>query len=175
MLILSLNELLALARDRESPANAWAGRLLAYVEAMIAADREQLLEANEAYQRERPQLGKLLRRDVWFPESPLYQALHRELWHCWYYRGELAWPLVQPKWEAKEYQPFMKLPPLSLSSWRKWDKQLWPLVKKHNPQLRAELQRGYKRVETRWSKYHEEFRQHLRTIAAAQSRGTSVA
>jgi len=116
-----------------------------------------------------------LRNDVWFPTDPLYRALHRELWHCWRYRGELLWPNAQqylpeiPAAIPNEYLPLTELPKLSKKSGQKWERKLWPLVRKNNPQLLAEIarHRGYKRVESRWSKYHKEFRQHLYTIAKA--------
>jgi hypothetical protein len=135
LLILAVNRLLALGLDKKNRASAGAGWLLAYVDALIAADRKKLCETNETYRQERRQVAKSLRRDVWFPKSPLYQALHRELWHCWFYRGELHCPLVQVKWGAEEYRTLMKLDPLSLRSLPLWEPKLWKLVRKHNPDL----------------------------------------
>ena len=167
LLILGIKRLVVLALNTKEPASRLAGKILAHVDALIAADREKLCEANEAYRLERPKLGKALRNDVWFPKSPLYMALHRELWHCRFYRGEHQDPLVKPKWGAEEYECIMKLPPLSPESLTRWEKELWKLVKKHNPNLPAELQRRYKRVEPRWSKNRKEFNQHLHTLVEA--------
>jgi hypothetical protein len=61
LLILGVERLVALALNTKDPASRLAGKILAYVDALIAADREKLCEANEAYRRERPKLGKLLR------------------------------------------------------------------------------------------------------------------
>jgi hypothetical protein len=174
LFILGVYELLALAFDKKNRASKRAVELLAFVDTVITQNREKLCEANEAYRREKTQLGKIFRIDVWQPESPFYQAIHRELWHCWFYRKENPAPLFQGEWGEEEYQLFMKLPEFSLRSLALWEKLLWPLFKKHNPQLRAELQRRYKRVETRWSKYRKEFHQHLHTLAKATGRGNSV-
>src|SRR5262249_24562513 len=135
LLIHGVKRLVALALNTKDPASRLAGKILAYVDALIAADREKICEANEAYRRERPKLGKLLRDDLWFPKSPLYIALGRELWHSWFYRGELLSPLEQLKFAADDYRPLMKLSPLSLQSLSQWEKELWKLVKKHNPNL----------------------------------------
>ena len=184
LLILAVNRLLALARDTKDPASKPAGKLLAYIDALIAADREKLLQ-NEAYREERPRLGKSLRKDVWFPDSPLYQALHRELSHCWFYRGELLDPLTQPTWPVEEYRCLLKLPPLSLKSFPRWEKELWKLAKKHNPDLLMELcqkadrkqvvqvhsdgvtKYELKSLNLTWKLLRPQFRRHLRSIASA--------
>ena len=184
LLILAVNRLLALARDTKDPASKPAGKLLAYIDALIAVDREKLLQ-NEAYREERPRLGKLLRKDLWFPESPLYLALHRELSHCWVYRGELLDPLTQPRWPVEEYRCLIKRPPLSLKSLPKWEKELWKLAKKHNPNLLMELRQkadrkrvvpvhsdGVTKYELKslnltWKLLRSQFRRHLQSIASA--------
>jgi hypothetical protein len=185
LLILGLKRLVALALNTKDPVSRLAGKILAYVDALIAADREKLCEANEAYRLERRQLGKLLRNDVWFPESPLYLALHRELWHCEFYRGELHCPLVQVKWGAEEYECIIRLPPLSLKSFTRWEKELWKLVKKHNPDLLAKLRQKADRkkvvpahsngvtkyvvrpLKLTWKLVRPQFRRHLRSIVSA--------
>jgi hypothetical protein len=76
LLIHGVYELLGLVRgDKDSSAAQWAAKLLAAV-----AHEAELCETNEVYRQEKATLGKLFRTDVWFPKSPLYQAIHRELW-----------------------------------------------------------------------------------------------
>jgi hypothetical protein len=176
----------------DSEAKAWAGRVLARIGALLEADREKLRKRNAAYLEERAQLGKLLRNDRWFPKNPLYQALHRELWRCEFYRGELIWPRAQhylPQLKApmpEEYRPFMALPPLTLKSRKEWDKHLWPLVKKNNPDLLEKLRCNAKRKEIVWTysdgsskqqlksrklfwtHVRTQFRNHLKSIALAK-------
>jgi hypothetical protein len=173
LLFLGVTELTARALDNNNSSARWARELLANIEVWIEKYREKFGEAYEAYRRK---LSTVFRNDVWEPESPLYQALHRDLWLCQFYRREISFPKAQrylPNIQANvvpaEYDSIIKLPPLSLKSWKEWDKHLWPLFKKHNPQLRSELQKRYNRVEARWSKYRKEFRQHLQTIAEAAS------
>ena len=173
LLFLSVTELSALALDNKNSSAQWARRLLASIDVWIEKYRKRLGEAYEAHRRE---LSTVFRNDVWQPASPLYQALHRELWLCQFYRREIPWPKAQrylPKIQTNgvpaEYDSIMKLPPLSLKSWKEWNKHAWPLFKKNNPQLLSELQKRYNRVEVRWSKYRKEFRQHLQTIAEAAS------
>jgi hypothetical protein len=184
--MLGVKRLLALALNKEDPASKLAGKVLAYVEALIAADGEKLSKANEGYQQERTELGKLLRNDLWFPRGPLYQALHRELWHCWFYRGELHCPLVQPKWGAEEYRWFINLPPLSPKSLPDWEPKLWLLLKQHNPGLLEELRHDSSRQESVWTysdgssqqqvksrrlfwkDFRPQFRNHLTAVAERQ-------
>jgi hypothetical protein len=184
LFILALYELLALALDNKNRARKWAGKLLAYVDAVIEENREKLSESNETYQRERRQLGKPVRSAVWFPESPLYHALHRELDHCFFYRRELRWSPFQPTWKAEEYQCLMKLRPLSLKSFPRWEKELWPLLNKHNPDLLPKLRRTAKRqqivpvhsdgvtkrllkpLNLTWKLLRPQFRRHLKSIAS---------
>jgi hypothetical protein len=183
LVILGVSRLLALALNTKDPASKVAGKVLAYVEALIAADREKLCEANEAYKEERPKLGKLLRNDVFFPRSPLYQALHRELWHCWHYRGELQDPLWEARYGAEEYEALMELPPLSVETLKEWERELWKLVKKHNPDLLAELREKADRkqvvavhsdgvtkfpvtpLKLTWKQIRPQFHRHLKRIA----------
>jgi hypothetical protein len=183
LVILGVNRLLALALNAHDPASKAAGKIVALVEALIAADCEKLCEANEVYKRERQWLGKSLRNDVWFPRSPLYQALHGELWHCWYYRGELQDPLLEPKWGSEEYEALMKLPPLSVETLKEWELELWKLLKKHNPDVLVELRQKADRKQvvavhsdgvTRhvvkprsltWKQLRAQFHRHLERIA----------
>src|SRR5262249_41202402 len=65
LLILGIKRLVALALNTDDPGSRLAGKILAYVDALIAADREKLCETNETYRQERPKLGKLLRNDFW--------------------------------------------------------------------------------------------------------------
>ena len=172
LFINGVNHLMAIAVGN-SPAKDWAAKLLANLSVLMD---EEIYNANEAYRQEKSKLGKIFRHDVWFPKNPLYQALHREIWFCQIYRKELSWPVALsyypkvnvPTTMPAEYRSILELPPLSLKSWRKWDPKLWWLVKRNNPQLLSELQQRYKRVESRWSKYRKEFRQHLETIATAE-------
>jgi hypothetical protein len=171
LLFLGVTELTAQALDNNTGSAQWAWRLLANLDVWIEKNREKFGKAYEEYRRE---LSTVFRNDVWEPESPFYKALHKELWLCQFYRGEIPWPKYQQYLRniersvvPAEYESIMKLPPLSLKSWKQWDKELWPLFKKNNPQLPFELQKRYNRVESRWSKYHKEFRQHLYTIAKA--------
>ena len=172
LLFLSVKQLTALGLDNKNSSARWAWRLLAGIEVGIDKRRKKFGKGYEDLRRE---LSVVFRNDVWEPASPLYQALHRELWLCRFYRREIPFPKAQrylPELKVprpEEYRPLMKLPPLSLESWEDWEKHLWPLVKQHNPGLRALLQKRYKRAEFRWSKYRKEFRHHLRTIAAAAS------
>ena len=96
-----------------------------------------------------------MRDDRWFPEKPLYQALGRELWRCWYYRGELIGPSAQRYVEelrvpmAEEYRPCLELAPLSPASLKDWDELLWRLVKQHNSELLEGVRRDTER-KTSW-------------------------
>jgi hypothetical protein len=181
LLVLGVYRLVALALDSKNRTSKSAGKILANIDAVIAEYRERL-EANATYQRERRQLGTLLRKDLWFPESPLYQALHRELWDCWFYRGELHDPLTQPRWPVEEYRRLMKLPPFSLKSFRRWEKELWKLVRKHNPDLVPKLRLKSKRehvvpehsdgvtkyqvkpLNLTWKLLRPQFRRHLKSV-----------
>ena len=79
LLFLSVTELTALALDNKNSSAQWAWRLLAYIDVWIEKYRKKLGGAYEAYRRE---LSTVFRNDVWEPASPLYQALHRELWYA---------------------------------------------------------------------------------------------
>jgi hypothetical protein len=193
-----LSELTALALDKERKAEEWAGRLLATTGYWIASDDEKLRKANEAYRQEQSELrkSKFWRPDLWFPTSkaaPLYKAIHRELWCISFYRGELVLPKaqfhVQGLPEVKrlvpmEYQPFMKLPPLSPKTWRKWEPKLWALVREKNPELLEKLQANADRkqigyasspdAKRKWQieshtptikEFRPQFRKHLSAIA----------
>jgi hypothetical protein len=176
--------------DGDGASKAWAGRALACIGALIEADDEKLCKANEAYKKERPESGKLLRNDLWFPRNPLYQALHRELVLCEVYRGETPWakarrylPEIEPSVVPTEYGPVLKLPPLSLKSFPRWEKEVWKLVRKHNPDLVSKLRQEADRKQvvavhsdgvTRflvkplnltWKLLRPQFRRHLRAIA----------
>lgn len=173
LLLLSVAELTALALDDNNRSAQWARELLAHTQVWIDKYCERLGEGYEDLRRE---LSVVFRNDPWEPESPLYQALHRELWLCQFYRREIPFPKAQrylPEIQTKgvpgEYDSVLKLPSLSAESWKEWDEPLWLLVKVHNPGLRALLQERYERAEFRWSKYRKEFRQHLRKIAEAGS------
>jgi hypothetical protein len=114
--------------DGDDVGRWWAGRVLAYVGALVEADHERLWKRNEAYRWQRMELGRMLRGDVWFPGNPLYQALHRELWLCEFYRGEVALPFGErdkaEKWGSVpgEYESVLELAPLSAKSWKDWEK-----------------------------------------------------
>jgi hypothetical protein len=172
LLFLGVTELTAQALDNNTSSAQWARRLLANIDVWIEKYREKFGKAYEEYRRK---LSTMCRNDVWEPKSPLYKALHKELWLCQFYRGEIRWPKAQqylPKLSAKppkEYLPLMKLPKLSADTWQKWDDPLWDLVKKHNPDLLEKLrQRSVKgRTGTGWGHYRKEFCQHLQTIAKA--------
>jgi hypothetical protein len=174
LLLLGVTELTPYALDyNNSSRQQWAQRLLAIIDVWIEKHREKFGKAYEEYRRK---LSVEFRNDVWEPKSPLYKALHRELWLCQFYRGEIPWPKAQqylPKVSAKppkEYLPLMKLPKLLADTWQKWDDPLWDLVKNHNPDLLEKLRmRSVKgRTGTDWGHYRKEFRQHLETIAKAQ-------
>src|SRR5260370_12952050 len=117
--------------------------------------------------------------------------------HCYYYRGENHDLLGAIKWGAQEYQALMKLPPLSVESLKDWERELWKLLKKHNPDLRAELRRRASRQEIvwtysdgsskrqvksrklSWKDFRGQFHNHLKTVAEAcgstsQPRTTSL-
>jgi hypothetical protein len=169
---------------KDSSTRRWALKVLAAI-----ANEAEICETDEVYRQEKAELGKLFRADLWFPRKPLYQAIHRELWLCWFYRRELIWPMRQrylPNLSVKppkEYLPLMKLPKLSLKSWRKWKDPLWRLVKKNNPDLLEKLRELAKRSETEWSysdgvskqqtknrtlywkDFETQFRNHLKAIA----------
>jgi hypothetical protein len=175
----------------ESVSKAWAGKVLAYIGALVEADHEKLCEGNEAYKAERAKLGRWLRDDRWFPKKPLYQALHRELWLCRYYRGEVSWPKTGRYFGEgeeempPEYRPCLELPPFSAESWKKWDEFVWVLVRKHNPGLLEELRDNASRKEKVWiyldglskqqlksrklfwKDFRPQFRNHLKAIADA--------
>jgi hypothetical protein len=164
----------------------WAWRLLAHIDVWIEKYRKKLGGAYEAHRRK---LSTVFRNDVWEPASPLYQALHRELWLCQFYRREIPRPKAQrylPKLglrPPKEYLALMKLPPLSVKSWPEWEKPLWRLVKENNPDLLENLRASAPRKEASWSfpdgksrmklksrrlywkDFQKQFRNHLKAIA----------
>jgi hypothetical protein len=177
-------DLLASALDKNSPTRERAGELLAFVDAVIAENRKKLCKENKGYRQQREKFGKPLRSVVWFPESPLYQALHCELQHCWFHRGELPAPLFRPKWGKEEFQSLMKVSPLSLKSFPRWENKLWPLFKKHNSALLPKLRLTAKRqqivpvhsdgvtkylpkpLKLTWKLLRPQFRRHLKLIAS---------
>ena len=193
-----LSELTALALDKERKAEEWAERLLAITGYWIASDDEKLRKANEAYRQVQSELrkSKFWRPDLWFPTSkasPLYKAIHRELWCIRFYRGEFVLPKAQlhvqglPKAKRPvptEYQPFMKLPPLSPKTFTKWEPKLWALIRKKYPDLLVKLQAKADRKQLvhasspdgkrKWQieprtptikVFRPQFRTHLRAIA----------
>jgi hypothetical protein len=173
LLLFSVPELTAQALDNNTSAAQWAWRLLVNIDVWIEKHREKFGEAYEEYRHE---LSTIFRNVVWEPDSPLYKALHRELWLCQFYRGEIRWPktqqilpTIQRNVGPAEYDSIIKLPKLSANTWQKWDDPLWDLVKKHNPDLLKKLrERSVKgRTGTGWGHYRKEFRQHLQTIAKA--------
>jgi len=188
-LLHGVSELLGIALNKENADKAWAGRFLAMIAVWIEKYDAKLCEVNEAYRQEKMELGKGFRRDVWFEPGPLYMALLRELWRCWYYRRELINPTAQrylPNITGKapkDYLPCLKWPKLSVKlspkSWAKWERFLWELLKKHNPGLLDELRRNSDRkelvkdekgnwnTETRllyWNAFHGQFQKHLRAM-----------
>jgi hypothetical protein len=178
--------------EGEEVAKWWAGRVLAYVGALVEADHGKLWEWNEAYGWERMELGRMLRNDLWFPGNPLYQALHRELWLYEFYRGEKSLAEARryvaglEEEMPEEYRLVLELPRFSAESWKEWNKVLWLLVKRHNPLLLEELRRGadrneavegfgdgvrvweIKSVRVSWKHVRTQFRNHLRAIALAE-------
>jgi len=193
-----LNELTALALDKKRNADEWAGTLLAIARYWIESDDENLCKTNEAYRQEQSDLqkSKFLRPHIWFPTSkasPLYNAIHRELWCISFYRGELVLPMAQlhvqglPKAKRpvpEEYQPFMRLTRLSPKSLPKWEPKLWALVTKKYPDLLVKLRANADRKQLgyassadgkrKWQveshlptmkEFRPQFRQHLRAIA----------
>ena len=186
LFICGVDELLAIALDKYSLANAWAAKLLALIGKWIEHFDEKICEASEVYRQEKSELAKLIHRKVWLAkgaQSPLYRAIKRELWHCLSYRGELISPRYQPDFPKKEYLPFLKLPKLSPESWREWDEPLWELVQKHNLDLLDELRGSANRSEESWTykdglskrevkprrlywnAFQGQFRKHLKAIA----------
>jgi len=61
LLILGIKRLVALALNTKEPASRLAGKILAYVDALIAADREKLCEANEAYRPRQNAVANILK------------------------------------------------------------------------------------------------------------------
>lgn len=191
-----LGELTMLALDNKRKAEKWAGRLLAITEYWTESDHEMLCKANEAYRQEQSELRKIKfqRSDVWFPTSkaaPLYKAIHREHWHIMFYRGELVLPKAQLHVQGlpsarrpvpEQYQPFMKLRPLSPKTLPEWEPKIWALVTKKYPDvfehLRASARRNRKQGgdgKIKWKgiesyiptikEFRSQFRNHLRAIA----------
>jgi hypothetical protein len=92
LLFSGVTKLTVPALDNNNSSAQWARSVLADIDVWIDKYREKFGEAYEAYRRK---LSTEFRNDVWEPESPLYQALHRELWLCWFYRREIPWPKAQ--------------------------------------------------------------------------------
>jgi hypothetical protein len=187
LLLDGVSQLLGFAlRREESKSKRWAGELLAYIVDSISKFDEkkrrkgkrgesampQLCKVNAAYQQAKERLGRM-RRDMWFPTSPLYVVTAYELWHCFFYQRELILPKAQVHlkkslWPMpEEYQPFLKLPPLSPKSWKRWEPELWKLVKRY-PDLLQTLRRDA--AQTRgeslsWSNFRGQFRKHVRAYA----------
>jgi hypothetical protein len=165
---LGVKKLTAVALDSNNRSAQWAREVLCEIEVWISKYRGRF---GKGYEKERRKLSVVMRNDLWEPKSPLYKALHRELWLCEYYRGEIAFPSAQrymagvrPDVVPEEYRPVLSLPPLTCKTLSKWEPKLWELVRQHNPRLLCLLEKRYKRVEVRWSKYRKEFAHHLERI-----------
>lgn len=171
LLFAGVKKLTALALDEGNRSAQWARSVLVGIDVWIDKHREKF---GKGYEEERRGLSVVQRNDLWLPDNPLHQALHREVWLTQFYRREIAWPEAQrylPEIELgvvpEEYRPFMVLAPLTKESLSEWEPGLWQLVKGHNPGLRSVLAKRYKRVEGHWSKYRKEFRRHLQRIVEA--------
>jgi hypothetical protein len=199
LLLNSVSHLLRLALDdKETDAKQWAGMLLARFTGSIEKHDEEkgkhareLSKTNAAYLAEKAKIGKL-RVDVLFPK-PIGKAVRQELRTAERYRNRLLvlhdvcrrdraggknlWKHIAMRQNIpEEYFGTVDLPEFSVKAEPQWWKFLWPLIKKHNPNLLIAL-RGGKiptrgiRCHTRWASYGKEFRNVLRTLAWLRSGG----
>ena len=151
------------SKKEEGGSAKWACGLLACMDVWLGRHRKELGKEYEGYRR---RVSGMFRWDVVAPRSPLYCALHVDLWKCLFYRGEVELPggLVElpgmglmelpcglAKWMRErmpeEYRVVCGLPRLSGGTWKQWEGPLWGLVKANNPGLRGELAKRYKRVD----------------------------
>jgi hypothetical protein len=86
--------------------------------------------------------------------------------------GGETWKEKAPReyWQAVDLRGFSK------NSEPHWWKFLWPLIKKHNPDLLAILRNesvsnAAKNKTARWSTFRRQFRQHLQLLAERRARG----
>ena len=149
----------------------WARSVLAAVEVWIDKHREGL---GEGYEGVRRGLSMGMGKGILGSSSPMHEALDRELWRCYFYRGEVPFSVVVLEVERfagrvvpAEYEVIMGLPALSARSWKQWHEPLWVLVKLHNPGLQGELAKRYGRATRRLSQYRTEFRRRVERIAEA--------
>ena len=129
----------------------WARRLVAGLDVWISKNREKL---GGKYEEVRRELG-VLRKDVLFSRSVLYRALQRELWRCSVYRGEISFsealeqlPVMERVVRGEvpgEYEVICALRVLSVESLPEWEREVWKLLKAHNPGLLEEIRTGVKR------------------------------
>jgi hypothetical protein len=164
----------------------WAGRLLAGIGCSIGKWDTKLCDTNAAYLSEKKKIEaeKQLARVVVSPK-PIMATVLRELTKAFERRRTLRWIAQEYRKEWRkstqeerrqyvpedywDYLPTFELPDLSLESFGRWEKFLWSVFKKNNPDLLEKLRsgalssRGIYR-EGGWKPYRKEFQSALRTV-----------
>ena len=171
--------------EKDSTAKQWAGMMLASIAVGLKKYDKKLGEANAAYLQEKE---KILREkqlgQVIVSPKPIMETVQRELTKAEERRRTLrllkevfgkTWKQSENLQGLKDYLPFIKLPdfPKCLGRW--W-RELWPLIKKNNPDLLEKLREGKFptrgiRYQSRPSSYRNEFRNALHTLARLRSSG----
>jgi hypothetical protein len=171
--------------EGQGEARAWAGKVLGSIVASIGKWDTKLCETNAGYLSEKKKIKaeKQLAQVVVSPKAimatvlrELQKALERRRTLRWIaegYREELKDPgvtlrqFVPP--DYWDYLPTFGLPEPSLEFFAQWEKFLWPVFKKNNPDLLEKLRSG--KIPTRgihrdrgWKPYHKEFKSALRTV-----------
>jgi hypothetical protein len=164
----------------------WAGRLLASIGCSIGKWDTKLCDTNAAYLSEKKKIEaeKQLAQVVVSPK-PIMATVLRELQKALEQRRTLRWIAQEyrEEWSQRtreerrqyvpedywDYLPTLELPDPSLESFGRWEKFLWSVFKKNNPDLLEKLRsgalssRGIYR-EGGWKPYRKEFQSALRTV-----------
>jgi hypothetical protein len=181
--------------EKDSAAKQWAGIILASIGCSIQKYDKALCKANAAYLQEKKKIvGEKQLGQVIVSPKPIMETVRRELMKAEDRRRTLCrlkgvfgktWRQSENLLGLEDYLPFMELPdfPKSLEQW--W-RELWPLIKRNNPdlleKLRIRSQRaeqvipkvktsGTKKINPGWNDYRNEFRNALHTLANLRSGG----
>jgi hypothetical protein len=181
--------------EKESAAKAWAGEMLGSIFGSLWKYDKKLCALNAAFKQQKEKiLGEKQFVQVVVSPKPIMETVRRELKKAEDYRRRLlllkracgrTWKRSADE-AMGDYLPLVELPELSKQSKARWWKELWPLIKKNNPDLLAKLRSrsdraervipkdktsGTKKINPRWKDYRNQFRNAFYTIVRLKSGG----
>jgi hypothetical protein len=184
--------------NKHSEAKQWAGMILANIGSTVRKYDEKLSETNSAYLAEKNKIiSKSTRQlgQVLFPKL-ISEVVQRELKTAESHRKTLkllkaglgkGWKEAARRQNIPEaYWVFAELDPFLGKSESEWWTPLWSLIRENNPDLLQKLRErsnrakrvdpgdarsGTIKIDHPWSKYANEFRHVLRSIARHRDSG----